>query len=755
MDGVSYIHLKGIRVTSINQPVNSYTAQYGLLLDGSGAQNCIFEQLEMDHIGGWGIVLGENNTNNLFLNCDLHHNADPYTTNGNPYGWSDGFESGSLTSTNNTLDGCRFWSNSDDGIDLRGADGVYLIKNCWSFWNGYKSDGTTAGGDGTGYKLGGKRSGGTTSILRTVENCLSVSNRGSGFDPQPDDADKILGVAIYNCTAYDNARDWGNGISVGGYNNTTIIKDCIAYNNHGTSPDLRSTNAVHDHNSFDLSVTVTDADFVSLNSAGIDGPRQADGSLPVLNFLKLAKGSDLIDAGVDVGQAYDGKAPDLGAFEFQSGAIAASPVYTSSVVENITPSLLEMTYDLNLNSSIIPAASAFNVLVNSTSRAVNSVLITGNKVQLTLASAVKFGDIIYVSYTKPSTNPLQTMSGGVADNIINRSVTNNCQDQNKTTNPPVIVIKNMANNYSGFVYEIDASASYDLNNNILTYKWTAPNDISISSTTSSKILFLAPIVNTSQTIQFQLNVSNGISIATKSIPINILPYKPELDMATMKNIEASSYVATDYPTNVSDRSFSTKWSAIGDNQSLLFSLIQPFKISHLEIAFLLGQKYSSYFDIYASKDSLIWDPILIQAKSCNFSGDMQVFNFPSLSTDTEYLYLKYIGHNNSSNTENVISEFRIFGTSFPNPNSGSKPKINVTIYPNPATNLLNISTDETSVVPKKVEIIDFSGNIVLQEALNSVSNNIQIPLSLTSGNYIVRLFQGNYVFFTKKLIVMN
>lgn len=44
-------------------------------------------------------------------------------------------------------------------------------------------------------------------------------------------------------------------------------------------------------------------------------PRQADGSLPEIDFLHLAKGSDLIDAGVETGLPFFGEAPDLGAFE--------------------------------------------------------------------------------------------------------------------------------------------------------------------------------------------------------------------------------------------------------------------------------------------------------------------------------------------------------------------------------------------------------------------------------------------------------
>ena len=120
--------------------------------------------------------------------------------------------------------------------------------------------------------------------------------------------------------------------------------------------------------------------------------------------------------------------PSIGAYENGSTAAAplVAPVYQSSAVANATPSLLEMTYDLSLNSSIVPATSSFSIMVNSAARAVSQVAIAGAKVQLTMASAVKAGDVITVSYTKPATNPLQTTAGGQPVSVSGKPVTNNC-----------------------------------------------------------------------------------------------------------------------------------------------------------------------------------------------------------------------------------------------------------------------------------------------------------------------------------------
>lgn len=141
--------------------------------------------------------------------------------------------------------------------------------------------------------------------------------------------------------------------------------------------------------------------------------------------MHLVAGSDLIDAGVNIGSPYTGVAPDLGAFEIQTGSGSAIPVYSSSAIQNATPSLLEMTYNMTL-ANIVPAVSSLSVLVNSIARTVTTVAVTSNKVQLTLVSPVKSGDIITVAYTKPATNPLQSTSGGQAASISASSVRNNC-----------------------------------------------------------------------------------------------------------------------------------------------------------------------------------------------------------------------------------------------------------------------------------------------------------------------------------------
>ena len=124
-----------------------------------------------------------------------------------------------------------------------------------------------------------------------------------------------------------------------------------------------------------------------------------------------------------------------------------APVYVSSVVEDTAPSVIELTYDLNL-ASIVPAASSFKVMVNSATRAVNSVSVSGGKVRLTLSEAVNYGDNVTVAYTKPASNPLQTPLGGQATSFTAKAVTNNVP-------PPVPVFQSaVIENNSPAVIEI-------------------------------------------------------------------------------------------------------------------------------------------------------------------------------------------------------------------------------------------------------------------------------------------------------------
>jgi uncharacterized protein (TIGR02145 family)/uncharacterized repeat protein (TIGR02059 family) len=118
-----------------------------------------------------------------------------------------------------------------------------------------------------------------------------------------------------------------------------------------------------------------------------------------------------------------------------STVLASLPVITSIVVENATPNILEIAYNLSL-TNIIPASSAFVVKVNTITRTITAVTVSGTKVQLTLSSPVLSGDVITLTYTKPATNPLQTPSGGLAATVIDQNVTNSvlCTAPSVTTN---------------------------------------------------------------------------------------------------------------------------------------------------------------------------------------------------------------------------------------------------------------------------------------------------------------------------------
>lgn len=432
----------------------------------------------------------------------------------------------------------------------------------------------------------------------------------------------------------------------------------------------------------------------------------------------------------------------------------AAPVYVSSVIEDTTPSLLEMTFNMSL-TNIVPVNSAFTVTVNSSVSSLISVSVSGTKVNLSLANPVEFGDIVTVAYSKPASGQLQASSGAQVASFTAQPVTNNCTDPAQTLFPPVIVTNYEPNAFSGKVYEIDASGSTDANNDILTFSWSAPSNVDLSSNSGSKIRFLAPVVTTAEVITIGLSVSDGTTVQSKNLPVNILPYKPDLAMGKVDIVEASNSYSTDYPDKAIDGDPDTKWSMEGDNHWLRFDMPLPFKISHLLLSFLPDQNFESYFDIFASVDKKSWEPVLLNAKSCDFSGGPQIFDFPLNKTSTDYTSVKLVGHGNSLNSWNYFSEFKLFGSPGEAPDTISVTPESIYIYPNPASEFINVLVLEPFEKAQNLRIIDFSGRLCQEILLEPGLNNIKVPLNLKPGIYVTQVILGKLITFSQKLLVSH
>ena len=287
---VIYWHFYGLEIKE--------STGYGIRANSTNhiiVENCnVHHNLRLDP-GGANIGLEAGN-NNQIINCDAHHCA----INQSSGTGGDGISMAGSTGAGNVIRGNRCWRNYDDGIDLWEANGI-LVEGNWSWENGLFDNLTRTTGNGVGFKLAGAAAGdGNHDVRRN----LAWKNGDGGIDHNSSDVVN----RVYNNSTWDN----GNGF---GFLFDTAVAHILR--NNVAHSDSASTNAstVHDHNTWNGGGTLTDADFQTLDFTANTGPRQPDGSLPASNFLRLAGGSDLIDAGVDVGLPFNGSAPDMGAYE--------------------------------------------------------------------------------------------------------------------------------------------------------------------------------------------------------------------------------------------------------------------------------------------------------------------------------------------------------------------------------------------------------------------------------------------------------
>jgi hypothetical protein len=296
----SYIHIRGIEIRGVQQIIEGDS--WGVRIRGNGN---ILEHLDVHDCEAPGVFI-TSGADNLVLNCDSHHNYDPLEGGGN----GDGFGCHS-TGDNNVISGCRAYANSDDGYDFINAPGTCTVERSFAFRNGYNPDTMTASGNGAGFKAGGfglDQSTFPAEIPRhAVHQCVAFGNRSQGFYANHHPG----GIDFFNNVAFRNGVNFNMLADVGESSHTLR-------NNVAMSPGTAISNfsgGTDDSNSWTLDVSVSADDFLSVDEALALAPRNADGSLPNNEFMRLATGSDLVDAGEDVGLPFAGDAPDLGAFE--------------------------------------------------------------------------------------------------------------------------------------------------------------------------------------------------------------------------------------------------------------------------------------------------------------------------------------------------------------------------------------------------------------------------------------------------------
>lgn len=307
----NFIHLRGFELRGVRQNNNLNHESWAIWIQGS---NNVIEACDIHDIMGPGVFI-QRGSNNLVLNVDSHDNLDELTSNGAGES-ADGFGCHVREGeTGNVFRGCRAWWNADDGYDFINSGAACVVEQSWAWYNGYRPGTLDPIGNGNGFKGGGYGADPATfpdtPAQHVIRQNLSVLNRAAGFyanhHPGP--------LFFTNNTGYGNRPNFnmlgmdrdGNDITVGVYRNNLAVSG-TAFSNRNGADDA--------DNSWTIGgISVSDADFASVSELGLDAPRQADGSLPLLDNFRLAAGSDVIDRGVDVQLPFAGAAPDLGAFE--------------------------------------------------------------------------------------------------------------------------------------------------------------------------------------------------------------------------------------------------------------------------------------------------------------------------------------------------------------------------------------------------------------------------------------------------------
>ena len=232
-----------------------------------------------------------------------------------------------------------------------------------------------------------------------------------------------------------------------------------------------------------------------------------------------------VDASTVPGQ-YDWDVPaNFGWSEDQEVTVSLNlvPLLDTAVVDGDE---LVLTYYEDLDTNSKPAPSAFSVSVDGTAAAPSSVdTISGKTVTMTLASAATSGQTVTVTYTVPTSNPLQDESELDAPAFTGQSVTNNTGVTNTAPTVANAIPDQLAIPGAAFSYAFPANTFADAESDPLTYTATKADDSALptwlSFTAGTRTFAGAPAATDAGTLSVKVTASDGAASVSDTFDIKV------------------------------------------------------------------------------------------------------------------------------------------------------------------------------------------------------------------------------------------
>lgn len=299
----SWLHIRGIEIINTQVTISEGNTQSECFSNRGGSHN-IYERLSMHDGMGIGFYLVKG-SDNLVLNCDAYNNIETVSGIG---GNVDGFGCHPASGgTGNVLKGCRAWWNSDDGFDLINAQEAVTIDSCWAFYNGYQPGTFRSAADGNGIKAGGYGMSNSPKVptkipMHIVSNSLAYYNKAGGLYSNH----HLGGILWANNTASHNRWNYrmvnrksvAEAVDVDGYGH--LLVNNLSHDPreaHLTNLDFQESFSYN--NTFNENAAVpANEDFDSMNAEMLTAPRNADGTLPTIAFLRPSESTSFAKNGM-------------------------------------------------------------------------------------------------------------------------------------------------------------------------------------------------------------------------------------------------------------------------------------------------------------------------------------------------------------------------------------------------------------------------------------------------------------------------